>query len=103
MEISEDEIEDLFVSIAFHPPRTNYELRAYYELYKSLDTAYTLPQIFSLMGVSSKKIQTFTVKMGRNWSIKELEQSVSYLKNYNTEIRAILYTFSKSARNKTSL
>lgn len=96
MELARDDLEDLYLSIAFRPPRTNAEMRAYYELYKSLNTHYTLPQIFDLIGLSKCKIDAFAVKMSKRWTVKELEHSVNYSKNYNTEIRAILQAFVKT-------
>lgn len=95
MELSKDDIDDMFVSIAFNPPRTHGEMRAYYELYKTMNTNYTLSDIFYLLGLTKFKVEAFAVKMSKKWSVKELEHSVNYSKQFNTEIRAILELFVK--------
>jgi hypothetical protein len=95
MNFNENNIEDLFDSIAFKPPSKLTEFKAFYEIYKKNNYKYTFEEILNFIGVSIKKRQSFKNKMSSGFTPKELEESLRYLQSHSTEIMAILFVFQK--------
>jgi len=93
MDIDEDQINDFFISIAFSKPSNLVQMKAFFDIYKGVSTKYSLNQIFSLMGISLKKIDSFKTKMGKGFSPKESAESKLYLDSHKTEIQAVLSLF----------
>lgn len=95
MEITKDDIEDLYLSIGFYPPKTNIQIRPYYEIYKYINTDYSFTEILQLIGLTPYRIETFKKAIAKKWIPKKLEESTNYYKQFQTEIRAIMEAFVK--------
>ena len=70
MDITKDELDDAFSSIAFHAPKNLCEMRAWYEVYKSYNIMYSLNFVFETLDISYKKIQSFKTKMDKGFTKK---------------------------------
>jgi hypothetical protein len=95
MNFNENNIEDLFESIAFKTPSKLTDFKAFYEIYKKNNHKYTFDEILHFIGISSKKRESFKNKMTSGFTPKELEESLKYFQCHSTEIMAILYIFQK--------
>jgi len=87
------DFEDMFKGLGFDKPNNLIQIRAWYEVYKDLNTKHTLNEILLKIGVSEKKINSFKTKLNKGFNEKELNQVKDYLNNNITFIRAILFNF----------
>lgn len=93
MEVTTSDIEELYIHLGFRKPDTNIQIHAYYQIFKTISTSYTFPEIMELLGLTDYKIKTFSESIAKKWAPAKIEKSLNYYRQYPTEISSIMHAF----------
>lgn len=92
-----DSVKDAFERIAFHPPRTFPEMRAWKDVMDSEQTKLISSEVFQAVGISDEKIKNFRKKLKDNsFNNSDRKKWSEYQRNHTTEIRYILSILANS-------
>lgn len=87
----EDSVKDAFERIAFHPPRTFPEMRAWKDVMDSESTKLLTSDVFLAVGITEEKIKNFRRKLkDNNFNNSDRKKWSEYQRSHTTEIRYIL-------------
>ena len=93
MRIDREELTDHLELVMLEKPNNLIEMLSWYQVYKDNMPDYTIEYIFSLLGLSMKKISSFRDRLKKGLTNKDNAEIAQYLTTHTTEIRYILSLF----------
>ena len=91
--ITKEDLEDKCECIGFRLPKTLIEMKAWDYFHKIERIPVGITEIYTIMGISSKKVHQYLNKIEKGLTRKEEIEYMTYVAGHTLEIRCILAMF----------